>query len=123
MILMYGIAASILFILAIPIYRQAHANISSLKKASSITEKFMSVLAIVTYLGAVLCWIFLVYFTFSSWQISIDPTKPKPFFLIIYILGLFSLGIVFALSEFFLGLSSLKKSTKNISHNSDSYIE
>jgi membrane protein YdbS with pleckstrin-like domain len=78
------------------------------REVTGVSSKIMSVFALVACTCAIVCWLFLIYWTFSLWQISLDPSRPKLFFLVVYVLGLFVVGISMSLSQLFFSLSKFK---------------
>ncbi len=106
---------SLLILLVIFFVLQKHVRylFNNWQKATDSSSKLVSILALTSSTFAIVFWLFLVYWTLSSWQIYLDPSKPKPYFLIMYVLGLFSLGIFMGLSQMFSGINSLKKDKSN----------
>jgi hypothetical protein len=111
--IVYIISVLILLIVIFYIQKQAKAVLRDWCESSSTSSKFISVLAITTCSFAIIFWFFLIYWTISSWQISLDPSRPKPYFLITYVLGLFSVGIFMFLSQFFSGINKIKEDNSN----------
>lgn len=106
--IIYVIAVLILLGILFSLYKQTQWLLSY-KKLNNISSKFIHILAWITAIFAALFWLFLVYWTISSWLIHIDPSKPKPHFIIVYVLGLFSTGVLMSFSQFFTGLNSLNR--------------
>jgi hypothetical protein len=111
MTIMYVIASIILLIALYSIYKHARLVLGVWSEVTGVSSKIMSALALITCACAIVCWLFLIYCTYSSWQIYLDPSRPKPFFLVIYVLGLFVVGISMSLSQLFFSLSKLKNDT------------
>ena len=109
MTIVYIVALLLLFVFQILIKKQIKILIASKKELSGISSKLVQVLAWVTCLFAVFFWVFLLYWIINSWLIHIDPTKPKPHFIIVYVLGLFSTGVLLSFSKFFTRLNTLNK--------------
>jgi hypothetical protein len=106
--IIYIISLIILIVIFYPLQKHARYLFSNWRIATDTSSKFVCILALATSAFALLLWVFLIYWTLSSWLISLEPTKPKPYFLIMYVLGLFSLGISMGLSQMFSGINSLK---------------
>lgn len=106
--IIYIIAILILLAILFALYKQVKYLLTHNIELTNISSKLVHVLAWITISFAVLFWLLLLYWTISSWLIHIDPTKPKPHFIIVYVLGLFSTGVLMSFSQFFSKINKLK---------------
>lgn len=111
--ILYIISLLIVLILFYPLQKQVKAQYKEWQSKTDISSRFVSVLSFTSTAFAIVFWLFLIYWTLSSWFISLDPTKPKPFFLIMYVLGLFSFGIFIGLSRIFSDINKIKDDNNN----------
>ena len=107
--IVYIISIIILMIILFIIYKYTEFILKNWDEATSSSSKILFMIGIITFACVVVCWVFLIYWTIDCWYISNYTSRPKPHFLVMYILGLFVLGITMALSQLFLGLSQFKK--------------
>lgn len=107
--IVYIVAIVILLIILYPVYKHSNFIFSGWNKVTGAGRKIICVLSFVVCLFTIASWLFLVYWTISSWHISIDSSHPKPYFLIIYVPSLFILAISMSLSQVLYGLSQFKK--------------
>ena len=111
--IIYIIAAIILFIVSYVIQKHFRYLLKNWKEVLGTSSKFICILAMTTNVFAIICSLFLIYWTIDCWYISNFTSRPKPHFLIIFFLGIFSIGIFMGLSQFFSGISNLKEKIKH----------
>jgi len=107
--IIYIISLIILLVVLVVIYNYAKFVLTCWHEAKSPTSKVLSILGIITFTVVVICWLFLTYWTIDCWYVSNFTTRPKPHFLVMYVLGFFMLGISMGLTQLLLGFGSFKK--------------
>lgn len=90
----YILCALLLLVVVYGVYRQSMAAWVTWAGTPSTRSRAISGVALLFCLCAVSAWLFVVYWTVSSWRISLDPSVPKPHFLVFYVLGLFAVAKV-----------------------------
>lgn len=103
----YILCALLLLVVVYGVYRQSMAAWVRWAGTPSTRSRAISGVALLFCLCAVSAWLFVVYWTVSSWIISLDPSVPKPHFLVFYVLGLFAVAICMAVAKVLHGLAAL----------------
>jgi hypothetical protein len=113
MTIVYIVSLLLLLVFQVLIKKQIKNLITGKSDVSDVGSRFIHALAWITAVFAVLFWIFLAYWIINSWMIHIDPSQPKPHFIIVYVLGLFSTGLLISFSQFFSKLNKIKSDSND----------
>ena len=92
--IVYLLAALIDAWLLVPLYRAVRMQHRIWRAGSQGVRAILGVLSAVVLAIAAICWAFMALTTADSWMVSLDPSRPKPYFLVTWALGLVAYGIV-----------------------------
>ncbi len=81
----------------------------SLWQASFNGHYLIAVMCVVLLVLVTLAWAYMVTATFLDWRVSLDPSKPKPYFFFTWLVGAVPFGIALPLLD---GLHNRAKSGK-----------
>jgi len=90
--LLYLLATIAVGFMAPPIYRAGVANIEAWGERDSFWQVLVLLLAGLLLLITTLAWLYLVFVTLGSWFTSLDASRPKPPFIMLWVIGLFIYG-------------------------------
>lgn len=92
MSLLYALATIAVVFMASPIYKAGVRNVVAWKTRDSLWQAAVLSLASFLLMAATLTWLYLLFVTLGSWFTSLDASRPKPPFIMLWLIGLFVYG-------------------------------
>lgn len=110
--LVFVVCAGFTSLLGKWVYHNCVRPFSNLNFQAGVLSIVLSYLTAAMMLMSIILWLFMCYYTASAWYISLDSSRPKPLFLIVWLLNVVLLQIGVHASRV-LGRLSMRWSSKH----------
>ena len=86
-------------LLLIPLYFSWKSHSTAWYSASRFWHYFFLIDAVLFLVVAMGIWIFIVMISYDSWRVSMDLSRPKPTFLVLWTLAVFGYGLALGVAQ------------------------
>ena len=113
MVLLYILATIAVATMARPLYLAAVRNVQAWQARDAFWQTLILLLSSSLLCLVALTWLYLGFVTLGSWYTSLDASRPKPPFILLWLIGLFvyGFGINFVGSLHSLAMRDYRKDT------------
>lgn len=92
MVLLYVLATIAVVFMAPPMYKAGIRHITAWRSRNTFWQTLVLLVASLLLIATALAWAYLVFVTLGSWYTSLNASRPKPAFILFWMIGAFVYG-------------------------------